>query len=203
MLYKKTSLFSRLSLSPMKLKMVSFLSLSSSSFGFIPLPIIIRFLLSRFYSPAIPIIIRFLLSFGFIPLSFPSHSVCHSVSRSPSNRFLGPLAIGFSFPSQFSFSNSPFIPIWFPSFLLIIFSPITVRSLSPITDRSLSVVSLPLFSLGSLTNPLFFEEAGHHHIFKGQGAGGYTSRICSSSFSHPTVFSSYLRLSLCAGSVTV
>ncbi|KAJ6958955.1 hypothetical protein NC653_037277 [Populus alba x Populus x berolinensis] len=66
---------------------------------------------------------------------------------------------------------------------------------------SLGCLSSPVLSRLCLTNPLFSEEAGHHHILKGQGAGELDLKVCSSSPVliplSPDSLPSCLRLSLC------
>jgi len=117
------------------------------------IPLSFRFLTNSPHSTVI-----LLIRFPLIPLSFPSfgfpsfpyHSPVHSISpHSP----LIPLSFGFpSFPS-FGFSNSPvipLIPLGFPSFG---FPSCIPSSLSAVLSWlfSLGSLSLPLFSLGSLS----------------------------------------------------
>jgi len=135
------------------------------------IPLSFRFLTNSPHSPLIQLSFP---SFGFpsFPLSFPYHSPVHSVSP--------------NFPSFPSHSTV----IWFPLIPLILFLKF------PCQSPGFPLIQFPLlhtqFSLGcslvavlsrlsfsslvlsrfSLAIPLFSEEAGQHHRFKGQGAGG-------------------------------
>jgi len=98
------------------------------------------------HSPVIPLI-RFPLISPLIPLSFPS-SFDFPSFPSHSTVIWFPL-IPLSFPA-FGFSNFPLIPLGFPSFG---FPSCIPSSLSAVLSWlfSLGSLSLPLFSLGSLS----------------------------------------------------
>ena len=111
------------------------------------IPLSFRFLTNSPHSLLIPLIP--LIRFPLIPLSFPYHSPVHSVSpHSP----LIPLSFGFpSFPCHSPHSVFQ-IPLSFPSFPWV--SPHSVSPPAfPVLSRlfSLGSLSLPLFSLGSLS----------------------------------------------------
>ena len=140
-------------------------------------------------------LVFFCMKNSLIPLSFPSHSGFsqilliplsfhyhsphspHSVSpHSPSHSPIIPQFIRFplislSFHCHLVSSHSPVIPL----IRFLKFPWVSPHSVSPpaypVLSRLFSLGSLSL-SLFSLAIPLFSEEAGQHHRFKGQGAGG-------------------------------
>ena len=133
---------------------------------------------------------------SLIPLSFPSHSGfsqilliplsfhCHSPIIPQFIRF--PL-ISLSFHCHLVSSHSPVIPL----IRFLKFPWVSPHSVSPpaypVLSRLFSLGSLSL-SLFSLAIPLFFEEAGQHRRFKGQGAGGLDLKdLLLSPSSHPSL----------------